>query len=160
MRFWVELSKLGLGFLRRRREKNGAGGERRKRKNERNEKIRVKSLLYKALDRVDYDPIQRPTLQAVWSRSWWIRINPTPLMRSGDPDPSICVGLGRVPKAFCFSFQFLDFFAMCTPVIAVRTPCAFNFFIKIPKKLLCVLDMFLTVCWYFYMFKTDENNTC
>jgi len=65
MRFWVELSKLGLGFVRRRREKNGEGEERRKRKNEGNEKIQVMDLLYKALDRVGSDPIQRPTLQAV-----------------------------------------------------------------------------------------------
>jgi len=140
--FWVDSNKAGLGFQRTERRRR----EEEREAIERNEGIRVKDLLYKALDRVGFDPIQRPTFLAFRSRSYWIRINPTPLMRSGDPDPSICVGLGRVPKAFCFSFQFLDFLAVCTPVLAVWTPCAFNFFIKIPKK--------ITMCsWYvFWLF--------
>ena len=78
-------------------ERNGEEERKRESGAEKMKEIRVQGLLYKALDRVGSNPIQRPAFVAFGSRSYWIRINPTPLMRSRDPDPSIRVGLGRIP---------------------------------------------------------------
>ena len=104
------------------------------------------------------DPIQHPTLQAIWSRSWWIRSNPTSLRRSGDPDPSTNVGLGRVVFGLSAYFQFSWLFAMLTPILAVWTPCAFKLFYEIPKKLPCVFGVFVTVFVIFYILKIDKND--
>jgi len=54
-------TKLGLGFQRTERRRREEEGEAIK-KNERNSGL---DLLYKALDRVGSDPIQRPAFQAV-----------------------------------------------------------------------------------------------
>jgi len=136
-----------------------ANGEERKREEERevekkNEGNRVIKLLYEALDRVGSDPIQRPIFSTFRSRSYWIRINPTPLMRSGDPDPSTSVDLGRVTVVFQPIFSFLSFLAMFTPILTIWTPCALYLFYKNSEKLLRVLGMFVTT---FVIFLHVEN---
>jgi len=135
MEFWVRFWKLGLGFFSPEKREEREGEEGRKRKNERNEGIRVRSLLYKVLDRVDSDPIQRPTSSTLRFRSYWIRINPTPLMRSGDPDPPTRAGLGLGTVGFVVSFSLLEFL-LYLPLLLLPEPlCVLSFLPKIPKKL-------------------------
>ena len=141
MSFWVRMWKLGLGF--------GTGEERRE---ERKWCEPGLSLLYRALDRVGSDPIQRPTSSTVRFRSYWIRINPTPLMRSGDPDPLSCVGLGFITVGFGFLAFFLNLL-LCTPLFLPFGPHVHpNFFTKI-QKLLYVLGVCDCFLWYFCMLK-------
>ena len=45
---------------------------------------------------------------------------------------------------------------MCTPVLAVWTTCAFNFFTKNPKNYHAFLIFFFTVLWYFTCSKSME----
>jgi len=112
----------------------------------------LKNLLYKALDRVGSDPIQRPTFLAFRSRSHWIRINPTPLMRSGDPDPPTSMGLGRVAWAFGFFSVSWDFL-LCTPLFLLFGPPVHCFSYKKSQKItMCswyVCDCFCDIftCW-------------
>jgi len=71
MKLWVGLNELGLGFHWRRREFTGEE-EREVREEretiEKNEWNRARTFYISALDRVGFDPIQRPTLWTVRSR--------------------------------------------------------------------------------------------
>jgi len=98
-----------------------------------------------------------PAFLACRSRYWRIRIDPTPLRHSGDPDPPGCVGLGFVTMGLWFLLIFLEFL-LCTPLFLLPEPlCALIFLQKILKKLLCVSWWFLIVLWHFYMFKIDKK---
>ena len=162
MKFWVGLKVLGLGFHRRRWSFTGEKREVRRRKRNVLKKWlnRAKNLLYKRWTGWVLTRSSALRLETVGSRSWWIWINPTPLRRSGDPDPSSHVGLGRVDLGFLVSFVLLEFFAILTPVLATWTPVHSNFPIKNSKNCYVFLILSLTVLWYFYVFKIDKNNMC
>ena len=137
---WILKVRVRVFSPEKREEREGEEG--RKRKNERNEGIRVRSLLYKALDRVGSDPIQRPTPSTFRSRSYWIRINPTPLMRSGDPDPPTVWVWAGYPRSFGFLFSFL-IFLLCAPLFLLFGPHVRLIFLqKFLKNYHVFLDVF------------------
>jgi len=142
MRFWARFKQLGLGFVERGEERTNG----RKRKSKTSEWTGLDPLLYKQANRVDPNPVRSPSLSFVGSWSYWIRINPTPQRRSGDPDPSVSLGSGFLPAGFVLLSVFLNFLAMCTPVLAIWTSCVFWFLYKIPKNCYAFLVCFLPFC--------------
>jgi len=145
MCFWVGLNKVRVRVS----DMETAEKRERKRKKEKNEENRFRSLLYKLVNRVGSDPTHSPMRVAVGCWSCWIRINPTPQRRPGDPDPSM-LGFGPFTRRPLFLFSVSWILLLIAPFsLLFGPPVCFNFFTKIPKKFLCVLGVFVTVLWYF-----------
>jgi len=124
---------------------------------EKNELNRTIFLLYRRWTGSVQTRFSFPAFLAVRFRSWRIRIDPTPLRHSGDPDPSGCVGLGLVTVGLWFLLIFLDIL-LRTPLFLLPEPlCALIFLQKSLKICYVFLDAFFIVLWHFYMFKIDKK---
>jgi len=147
-KFWVGFRKLGLGF-----PKNRTAEKRERKRKKKNEENRFRSLLCKIVNRVGSNPTHSPMRVAVGSWSCWIRINPTPQRRSGDPDPSV-LGFGPFTRRLLvlFSVSWIVL-AMCTPMFAIWTSCVSWLLYKISKN--CYA--FLVYLWLFLWYFTCEN---
>ena len=103
--------------------------------------------------------IQNPThsllFLAVWSGSWWIRINPTHLVHWSDPYPSDPWVFGpRILGLPVFGFLSISwaFLVMCTPVFAIWTSCVSWLLYEIPK--IVMRSWYICDCFViFYMWK-------
>ena len=153
MCFWVGLNKVRVRVS----DMETAEKRERKRKKEKNEENRFRSLLCKVVNRVGSNPTHSPLRVAVGCWSCWIRINPTPQRRPGDPDPSM-LGFGPFTRRplVLFSVSWV-FPVVCTSVFAIWTSCVSWLLYEIPKKFV-MRSWYICDCFViFYMWKLIET---
>jgi len=142
-RFPVGFEQLGLGFVKVKRERRG----RKEKEREMLQKMKKSGPLAfyvpSESGRVKTDPLS--FTYGLWMRVQWIRIDPTSLRRSDDPDPP-ALGWINVFWAFgSFSSQFLSCL-LVAPALLLSEPMCMPDFLqkkKIQENFVCILDIFL-----------------